>query len=168
MGAQDREWFNEPRDRVQHYPQEQKHSSGISYSKLYLTIVASILTAFAIMAICSLLFSAALIKAFTYDMKRDISVMQQPQHPQQQNSAGFQRDLHRLASKPMQAIADPLIERAEQLNKKSQQQAAAKKADVQTCIFWRQQYQNENSDRNKMHANSACSRAHGPMWTGIK
>ncbi|WP_273024681.1 hypothetical protein [Rheinheimera sp.] len=165
MGAQDREWFNEPRDRVQHYPQEQKHSSGISYSKLYLTIVASILTAFAIMAICSLLFSAALIKAFTYDMKRDISVIQQPQ---QQNSTSLQRDLQRLASKPIQAIADPLIDRAEQLNKKSQQQAAANKADVQTCNFWRQQYQNEKSDRNKMHANSACSRAHGAIWTAIK
>lgn len=165
MGLQDREWFNEPRDRTVHQQKPLKSGTGISYSKLYLTIVAAILTAFAIMAICSLLFSAALIKAFTYDMNQEISGIQQPQ---QQNTAGLQRDLQRLASKPMQAIADPLIERAEQLNKKSQQQAASKKADVQTCNFWRQQYQNEKSDRNKMHANSACSRAYGPVWTGIK
>lgn len=164
MGLQDRKWFNEPRDRVQHQPEQQKQASGINYGKLYLTIVAAILTAFAIMTICSLLFSAALLKAFTGSMKQQISTSAPVQ---QQNSPSLQRDLQRLASKPIQQVSEPILQRAQQLDKQNQQQAAAKKADTQTCNFWRQQYQNEKSDRNKMHANSACERAYGKLWSKI-
>lgn len=164
MGLQDRKWFNEPRDTAQHQPEHQKQSTGINYGKLYLTIVAAILTAFAVMAICSLLFSAALLKAFTGSMKQQINTSVPAQ---QQNSIGLQRDLQRLASKPIQQVSEPILQRAQQLDKQNQQQAAAKKADTKTCEFWRQQYQNEKSDRNKMHANSACERAYGKLWSKI-
>lgn len=139
-------------------------SEPFSYFRLYLTIVGAILTAFFIMAVCSMLFSAALLKAFTADLKSETRYMT---NSSQQHSPVLQRDLQQLANKSMQQIAEPIQQRAALQSKQSQQQSSAHKTNLQTCEFWRQQYQNEKSDRNKMHANSACERAHGKLWTRI-
>ena len=170
MGAQERDWYNEKRDpgeyRVQE-PLESKHSSGINYFKLYLTIVAGIISAYAIMWLLAVMFSVALLGSFFSSFE---STPSKPQK-QTQHSPALQTDLYDLAKKKShevaQQIAKPQIDRAQELNRQAQQQAAANKTNVQTCEFWRNQDQAEKTDRNKMHTNSACERAYGKLWNRI-
>jgi hypothetical protein len=157
-------WGNHDPSRQHHAPAQQR-SNPLSYAKLYLTIVAAILTAFFIMAVFSILFSAAALKLLTQDLKAETVALSQPGT---RLSPGLSQDLQQLAGKSMQQISEPLHQRAVQLNKQSQQQLAASRADAQTCTFWLQQYEKERSDRNKMHVNSACKRAHGKLWNGVK
>lgn len=157
-------WGNNDPSR-QHQPTPSTASEPFSYFRLYLTIVAAIITSFFIMGIVSILFSAALLNAFTADLRAETSLLSQPKP---QHSQVLQKDLQQLANKSIQQVAEPLQQRAVQLNKQAQQQSSAKKSDIQTCNFWLQQYQNEKSDRNKMHVNSACKRAHGKLWNDVK
>lgn len=157
-------WGNEdPSRQQQHTPLP--GNQPFRYFTLYLTIVGAILTAFFIMAICSILFSAALLKAFTADLKAETRALSTPV---QQHSPALQRDLQQLANKSAKQISEPLQQRAQTLSKQAQQQSAAHKTNVQTCDFWRQQYEKDKSDRNKMHVNSSCELAHGKLWNGIK
>ncbi|MDR6982895.1 DNA anti-recombination protein RmuC [Rheinheimera pacifica] len=157
-------WGNNDPSRQYQAPAQQL-SQPLSYAKLYLTIVAAILTAFFIMGVISMLFSAVVARSLFAEFNVKTTALSQPK---KQHSDGLQQDLQQLANKSLQQIAEPLHQRAEQLNKQSQQQLAASRTDAQTCTFWRQQYEKERSDRNKMHLNSACKRAHGSLWNGVK
>lgn len=153
---------NDPSRQLQQPPVPA--SAPLNYFKLYLTIVGAIITAFFIMAVFSFMFSAALFNALMSDLsstKRAVS------HPTQQHSSGLQKDIQQLATKSIQQVAAPIQQRAEQLTKQAKQQSSAKSSDMQTCIFWQQQYNKEKSDRNKMHVNSSCERAHGKLWQRI-
>lgn len=168
MGVQEREWFNEPRDRAGHSAENVKPQSGIDYFKLYLTIVAGIISAFVIMYVFAILFGWALINAFMHGMDTKLTTSLPPQ---QQNSSGFQRDLSNLAQRNAQQVSNQIaqsqLKRAQDAQKKANEASNAKKSDIQTCTFWREQYEKEKSDRNKMHANSACERAYGKLWSRI-
>lgn len=141
-------WGNNDPSR-QHQVPSQQLSQPFSYSKLYLTIVAAILTAFLIMGVVSMLFSAAVLKSLTTDFNSKTSALSQPKS---QHSPVLQQSV----SKSTRQTTAPYL------------QSAASKADMQTCTFWRQQYQKERSDRNKMHVNSSCGRAYGNLWNEVK
>ncbi|PKM20074.1 MAG: hypothetical protein CVV11_00735 [Gammaproteobacteria bacterium HGW-Gammaproteobacteria-15] len=148
----DENWGNHDPSRQYQAPAQQL-SHPFSYAKLYLTIVAAIITAFFIMGVISMLFSAAVVSSLFSEFNAKTTAVSQPKS---QHSDGLQKDLQQLANKSMQQIAAPYL------------QSSASKADMQTCTFWRQQYQKERSDRNKMHVNSSCGRAYGNLWNEIK
>lgn len=159
-----KDWGNTDLSRQQQVAPEPATSS-ISYPKLYLTIVAAILTAFFIMAVVSMIISAAMFNAVMsefYPQTQPTTYQQQ-----QQNSSAFQRDLDKLANQTAQKAIEPFQKEIDRQTKLIKQQTAAKQSDVQTCNFWLTQYEKEKSDRNKMHVNSACKRAHGALWNGI-
>lgn len=158
-----KDWGNTDLSRQQQVAPESATSS-ISYSKLYLTIVAAILTAFFIMAVVSMIISAAMFNAV---MSEFYPQTKPTAYQQQQNSSSLQRDLDKLANQTAQKAIEPFQKELDRQNKLLKQQAAAKSSDIQTCDFWLSQYKKEKSDRNKMHANSACKRAHGALWNGI-
>lgn len=172
MSVQEPKLFSEKRDTSEYrnVTPEPASPTGLNYFKLYLTIVAGILTAYFIMWILAVVFSVAVLgSAFSAISER---VSARNNTPTQQNSAPLQRDLQNLAkaksSELAQEIARPQLERAKELNKQAQQKADAHKTNVQTCNFWTEQYAKEKTDRNKMHLNSSCSRAYGGLFSPIK
>lgn len=145
-------WGNHDPSRQYQAPSQQL-SQRFSYAKLYLTIVAAILTAFFIMGVISMLFSAAVARSLFAEFNAKTTALSQPKN---QHSPVLQQNSQQPVSKSVRQTSAPYL------------QSAASKADMQTCTFWRQQYQKERSDRNKMHVNTSCGRAYGNLWNEVK
>lgn len=166
---QQKDWGNSEPSRQHTYPQPVVHK--FNYVKLYLTIVSAIISAFVIMYVFAFIFGMALMSAIFSSSTPDTS-FKQSMSPTPQHSVGLQRDLSNLtqrkANEVSSQIAQSQLKRSQEAQKKAQQASDAHKSDVQTCTFWREQFEKQKTDRNKMHVNSACERAYGKQWLTIQ
>lgn len=164
---QQTDWGNSDPTRQNTYPQPIVHK--FNYLKLYFTIVAAIISAFTLTYIAALVFGFALLSAI--GSSSSTKAFQPAQSPSPQMSAGLQRDLQNLAQRKANEVSSQITQsqqkRSQEAQKKAQQSSNANKADIQTCTFWREQYEKEKTDRNKMHVNGACERAYGNLWPKI-
>lgn len=143
-------WGNNAPERQLPPPQY----TPINYLKLFWTIVAAIITAFFIMSLFSWVIFVNLANAFMSDISTKASTkpLQQQLITPQQQPLQLTRELNALALRNQQA--------AEQASKAAREKAAAKRQNMQTCHFWRDQYQKDKLERSKSYRDSACARAY--------
>lgn len=117
----------------------------LDYKKLFWTIVGAIITASVIMSFVGFIFmsivTGAVVKSFTSSVNNKAET----------HTFKFQPNpvIKQYAERKSQAVAA-------ELNGSSREKANTQRVQAQTCNFWKEAYNNENSDKHHQRVRENC------------
>ena len=126
----------------------------INYFKLYLVIVAAILSSAFIIFLLSSTLTYFAFKDFELYMSKVFNTPAQTQY-KAQHSSGLQSDLNKLNQAATSFVSKPI----KTVSAAKKQKLAARKNDLEICKFWTTQYKKDKSASSRMHRDTSCKRA---------